>query len=547
MSNTNTTEMSRRNFVAASVAAGAAAIAAPTVARAATPDSAAKDASSKDAAPVAGDELKADIVIAGAGGAGMFAAVEAVEAGKSVIVVEKGKSIGMANGALAGGPFVVNSKMQQDAGIPDFRAEAFDYIMDWSHWSINAPVVKECLDLSGSTVDMFSDKFGIQTYLRPDNYGAGWDSVRIGFGTKDSGVRGEDRWLPLEQYVEGLGGQFVFDCAMKSLIVEDGEVKGINCETGDGAAITVRAEKTLVSTGGFLGSDELMMQHFGTKTNALGQTLSDGTGIQAVIDAGGVYGTQWGIAGNEFTGSNDKVTPVYDRKSAAFCCAIYGVLLTNQFGRRFANEGKYADKPLAVGGAISMVGGYYYGIVDQAYVDGLASTDAWTLNGEDSEGWPTGEMTVKGKVLEDVQASFDQGVSDGWVFKADTVEELAEAIGAPELADTVKTYNEMCAAGEDTQFHKPASFMNPIEQGPFYAMQYQPSAWVTIGGVRTNDRLQAIDSTGAAIPNLFVAGADNGCTIGAPYCGYEGTSLMTAYNCGRIAGINMAADIDAQA
>lgn len=88
--------------------------------------------------------------------------------------------------------------------------------------------------------------------------------------------------------------------------------------------------------------------------------------------------------------------------------------------------------------------------------------------------------------------------------------------------------------------------MNAVETGPFYALEFQPSAWVTIGGVRTNDRLVAIDRTGAAIQNLFVAGADNGSTISAPYCDYEGTSLMTAYNAGRLAGMWMCEDIDAE-
>lgn len=52
-------------------------------------------------------------------------------------------------------------------------------------------------------------------------------------------------------------------------------------------------------------------------------------------------------------------------------------------------------------------------------------------------------------------------------------------------------------------------------------MQYEPSAWVTIGGIRTNDRLQAIDDAGIAIPGLYVAGADNGTLMSAPYCDYE--------------------------
>ena len=192
-----------------------------------------------------------------------------------------------------------------------------------------------------------------------------------------------------------------------------------------------------------------------------------------------------------------------------------------------------------------MTGGEFYGITDQGYLNGLMEQDAFALNGSDEVGWPTGKMTVAGAVLKDVQANVDQAIEQGWVVKGETLEDLAEQLGAPALVQTVAEYNEMCAAGADTQFGKPASFMNAVEEGPFYAVKYRPSAWVTIGGVRTNDRLQAIDKAGLPIENLYVAGADNGSTISAPYCGYEGTSLMTAYCGGRLAGMWMAEDIDA--
>ncbi len=262
--------------------------------------------------------------------------------------------------------------------------------------------------------------------------------------------------------------------------------------------------------------------------------------------AGGQVSTQWGIAGNEFAGSNQKADGLYDRKNAAFTVGIYGTLLVNNQGRRFSNEGKFANLPLALGGAISLVGGKYYAVVDQTYVDGLnAGTDAWTLCGSDAENWRTGMMTLKGKALENVQANFDAAVEEGWAFKADSIEALAEAIDAPDLAKTVETYNAACAAGKDDQFYKPACFLQPVAAGPFYAMQYEPSAWVTIGGIRTNDRLQAIDAEGVAIPGLYVAGADNGTLMSAPYTDYEGYSLMCAYCGGRLAGQYAAAAIDA--
>ena len=533
-------ELSRRNFVALGTAAAATAVAAGTSV------ALADEQKADEAAAPTSDTLEADVVIAGAGAAGLLAAVEACRAGKSVVVIDKASGIGMANGALAGGPFVVGSAQQLAAGIEFPPEEAFQHIMEWSHWSINAPVVRACVYMSGSTADMFTEDFGIDTFMRPDNYGAGYDSVRHGFGASDAQVRGEDRFRPIMEWCEERGAQFVFECAMESLVMEDGVCKGMNVVYGDGTKAQVLGKKTLVATGGFLGSDDMMMEHFGTKVNPLGQTLSDGTGINAVIEAGGVYGTQWGIAGNEFTGSSDKVTPVYDRKSAAFCCGIYGTLLLNHQGRRFANEGRFANFPLAIGGAISLVGGSYYAVVDQAYVDALEGSNAYVVDGSNAEQWPTGKMTLDGKTLENVQASFDAAVEEGWCYTGETLEELGETLGLPSFAGAVEDYNALCEAGEDAQFGKPSCFLQPVVSGPFYALQFQPSAWVTIGGIRTNDRLQAIDKTGAVIENLFVAGADNGSTISAPYCDYEGTSLMTAFNCGRLAGQWMAEDIDAE-
>ena len=489
------TTVSRRSFLTlgglAALGAGAAlagcAPQAPSAAKLA--DTGEGDTAAASAMQTADETKECDIAIVGAGGAGMWAAVEAVRAGKSVIVIEKGVDVGVSNGSIAGGPFMVGSKLQQNAGITFTVEEAFNHIMEYSHWSTNAAAVKRAVELSGSTVDQFTDEFGVATGLRPDNYGAGHDSVRCNFQSdpKDSKT----------------------------------QAKGV-----------------IVATGGFLGNVDMMTERFGTFVNPLGSILSVGEGIEMVQAVGGQVSTQWGIAGNEFSGSNQNADGLWGKGNAAFSIGIYGTLLVNNQGRRFSNEGKFANLPLALGGAISLVGGQYYAVVDQAYVDGLAGgTDPWTLCGADEVNWRTGMMTLKDKPLEDVQANIDAGVDAGWIFKADTVEALAEAIGAPELVTTLEEYNGYCAAGKDEQFYKPACFLQPVAEGPFYAMQYEPSAWVTIGGIRTNDRLQAIDDAGIAIPGLYVAGADNGTLMSAPYCDYEGFSLMCAYSGGRMAGM----------
>lgn len=542
--------LSRRSFLTlGGVAALGGAAALAGCAPQASSESKSESAKGDDAAMKTADQTKeCDIAVVGAGGAGMWAAVEAVRAGKSVVVIEKGANVGVANGSLAGGPFIVGSKLQQEAGIDFTVEEAFNHIMEYGHWSTNAAAIKAAVEISGETIDQFTSDFGVPTGLRPDNYGAGHASVRANFQAdpKDSKTqaKGEARMKPLQEFVESEGGEFLFNTAGKRLIMENGACVGVQCE-GEGV-IDVKAKQVIVATGGFLGSADMMLEKFGTFVNPLGNILSVGEGIDMVQAAGGQVSTQWGIAGNEFAGSNQKADGLYDRKNAAFTVGIYGTLLVNNQGRRFSNEGKFANLPLALGGAISLVGGKYYAVVDQTYVDGLnAGTDAWTLCGSDAENWRTGMMTLKGKALENVQANFDAAVDAGWAFKADSIEALAEAIDAPDLTKTVEAYNAACAAGKDDQFYKPACFLQPVAAGPFYAMQYEPSAWVTIGGIRTNDRLQAIDAEGAAIPGLYVAGADNGTLMSAPYTDYEGYSLMCAYCGGRLAGQYAAAAIDA--
>ena len=543
--------LSRRNFLAlgsaAALAGGAVALTgcSPSSNDEGSSESSDEEESSTELQEA--DETKeCDVVIVGAGGAGMWAAVEACRAGKSVIVVEKGGNVGVSNGSIAGGPLMVGSKLQNEAGI-DFTVEdAFTHIMDYAHWATNGPAIKAALEISGETVDQFTDDFGVPTGLRPDNYGAGYESIRANFKDEnDESVTGEDRMGPLQEFAEENGAEFIFETTGKTLIMEDGVCKGVQCEQDD-AILNVNASATIVCTGGFLGNDDMMREKFGTFVNPLGSVLSVGEGIDMVQAAGGQLSTQWGIAGNEFAGANQSAEGTYDRENAAHTIGIYGTLLVNNQGRRFADEGQFANLPLALGGAISLLGGQYYAVVDQTYVDGLNSgTDAWTLCGSDAENWYSGSMTLKDIPLENVQENMDAAVEAGWAFKADTIEELADAIGAPALTDTVETYNTYCDSGVDEQFYKAACFLQPVATGPFYALQYEPSAWVTIGGIRTNDRLQAIDSDGMPIDGLYVAGADNGTLMCAPYCDYEGYSLMCAYNGGRLAGMYASEDIDA--
>ena len=153
--------------------------------------------------------------------------------------------------------------------------------------------------------------------------------------------------------------------------------------------------------------------------------------------------------------------------------------------------------------------------------------------------------TVASTTTDDLDGDIQRAIDNGWGFKADSIEELAELIGTPALAVTVETYNVDAKAGTDSLFYKQADLMAPIAEGPFYAFEYAPSCWVTLGGVKTDDHLRVLDENGQRIEGLYCAGVDNGTILMVPYHCYEGTSLCMAYNTGRLAGIYMAEDLQA--
>lgn len=129
------------------------------------------------------------------------------------------------------------------------------------------------------------------------------------------------------------------------------------------------------------------------------------------------------------------------------------------------------------------------------------------------------------------------------VFKGNSLEELAKNMGvdANKLVDSVNQYNQAIETGEDTQFFADANRLIPVTEGPFYAVKYSARNLGTLGGVRINENIEAIDKEGQPIPGLYVAGADAGGMYGGTYVDFEGGTLGFAYTSGKIAGENAAA------
>lgn len=117
-------------------------------------------------------------------------------------------------------------------------------------------------------------------------------------------------------------------------------------------------------------------------------------------------------------------------------------------------------------------------------------------------------------------------------------------VDASVFSESVAQFNNAIKTGKDDLFFAETETLVPVEKGPFYAVKYVARNLSSLGGVRINERIEAIDAEGNPIPGLYVAGADAGGMYGKAYVDFEGGTLGFAYTSGRLAGENAASYID---
>lgn len=482
-------------------------------------------------------EKTVDIVIVGAGAAGLTAGISASELGAEVLIIEKGISSAVSNGANAGGPIAVGTKAQAAEGEDLTMETLFTHMSEFAQSTVNASLLRKALEVSGETVDML-DELGLTVTLRQDAYGVGF---RARHKIAEKGI---DRTAALEEEIRKNGGELMFETTGENVLVDNnGVVVGLKATKSDGTKVTINAKAVLLATGGYLGSKEKITEKFGEITvNPLGNTLSTGDGINMALEVGGVEDKNFGIVANEFSASNEKAGIWSKDSNQNLRFGIYGGLLVNSEGNRFFNEQIMADEPLSAAEA-TLREGKYYAIMDEAYYtsvetvgifETLGSPESWVAGVRNlAEDAPAGAHV---KVLTEARAQLDEAIEQGWAYKADTIEELAAYFGLDNLAETVATYNEMAAALQDTEFYKDSAFLTPITEGPFYVFEYEPSAWCTIGGVKVDDSLRVVNSANEPIAGLYAAGMDAGSLFTAPYYDNEGSAFGLSLASGTLAG-----------
>lgn len=455
-------------------------------------------------------EYTADVIVIGAGGAGLAAGVTANQAGASVIVIEKMPKVG-GNTILAGG--------------------ALNAVDEGSETAI---ANKDSVELHYTQTYEGGDKQGDPELVRTLVTNA-WDGVEwlqsLGMEFKEGTftVLG-GMWPRAHKPVEPVGTGFFnayqnyvdsnenidlyLETTAKEFIVEDGKVVGVIAEGKTGNKITLYANKGVILTTGGFGKNVEMRQEYNTLWANLDESIKSTNHAGATGD--GIIMAE-AIGAELVQMGNIQLLPMGDPETGSLSGNIeMGVenrIFVNDEGNRFVDEGARRD------------------VMTNALFD-QPNAHMWVIL--DSHDYPTGDE------VNNFNESINQLVADGRAFKGETLEELAKQIGVnPEnLVKAVEGFNAHVADKSADEFGR-TLYQDPINQGPYYAGARVPTVHHTMGGVKINTDAQVINTAGEIIPGLYAAGEVVGGIHGANRLG--GNALTDTVVFGRIAGSSAAA------
>ena len=488
-------------------------------------------------------EETVDVVVVGAGGAGMTAAITATDAGKKVIVVESqpiagGNSVRSTGGMNAAKtPYQDKNEFKEAAGVEKTLATAAEKFADNATITALAATVKSQWDAYQANPQGYFDSvelmeldtmIGGKGKNNPELVKAlaenSADAIEwlasIGAEVKNVGAFGGASVkrihrpvnadgkvtavgayiVPiLEKNLQDRNVQFLFDTTANEIIMKDGKAVGIKGTGKDGHKVTINAKSVVIATGGF-GANAEMVEKYKPELKGFATTNAEGAQGQGIDMA-----TAVGAATVDMDQIQIHPTVHIEEDGNAHLITEGlrgdGAILVNAEGKRFYDEVSTRDKVSAA--IIAQPEKSAWLIVDQSMVDKSA-----------------------------VIAGY---IKSGYTVTGATYEELAKAMGVDEatFTSTMNTWNQAVEAKSDAEFGR-TSFANPLTAAPYYAIKITPAVHHTMGGIVINPKAEVLNEKGEAIPGLFAAGEVTGGVHGANRLGGNAVADFVVF--GRISG-----------
>ena len=487
----------------------------------------------------------ADIVVVGAGGAGMTAAITAAKEGKSVIILESQDAVGGNSIRATGGMNAAKTKYQDDntfeesAGVEktlksaekyadnaDIQALAKTVKEQWDAYQANpsgyfdsvelmeldtliggkgvnnVDLVKTLAENSADSIEWLSS---IGADLKNVGQFGGAAVKRIHRPVNDEGkvVSVGSYIVPiLEKNVEDNGVEIMFNTTANKILMKDGKAVGVVAEGKTGNTVTVNAKSVVLASGGFGANNDMVAEQ---NPKLKGYITTNAPGI---LGQGITMATADDVNADTVDMDQIQLHPTVHLEGDSAILITEGLrgdgaILVNNSGERFTDE--VGTRDVVSAAENEQDGGYAWLVVDQAMADASAVVQGY--------------------------------IDKGYAVSGKTYEELGEAMGvdADTFAKTMDTWNSYVDAKNDPDFGRTA-FTNKLDTAPYYAIKVQPGVHHTMGGLKINTNTEVLNKDGNVIEGLYAAGEVTGGVHGANRLGGNAVADFVVF--GRIAGAN---------
>jgi urocanate reductase len=462
-------------------------------------------------------DKEADVVIVGAGGTGIVAAIEAANGGASVVVLEKAEVVGGTTSLSAAVIQASNTEFQRAAGIQGDTAEQhYQYWVTASEGQADPQLVKVLANNAPGNIQWLVDQgveyagvYGVDPipYVDPKLMVSRIHIPGPPGSQPADGAAEEYHVQILYKVAQEKGAEFLLETPVLAFVRDPEKgVIGVKAERG-GTEIYVKAKKAVIlATSSFDHNEEMarafsLQQLWAIQTGFVATVLANtGDGIKMAMEIGADLAGMGGTIGRPSPGIGGAAVP--------------GIWV-NRYGQRFVNEA--AHFAYACRAIFEQELHLAWAVFDEKAEQAGGAALAWS---ED----------------------FSEEINSGKVKTGDTLRALAGAIAVngAELEATVEKWNTDVAGGRDTLFGKVVG-LQALDQGPYYATQMSEWNLGSQGGVRINTSAQVLDVHGEVIPRLYAGGMVAGGIMG-PYYPGSGTAVAATVCFGRIAGKNAAAE-----